>query len=88
MSPWTPQQRTQIDPAKALIGLLAAIRDRKVSTNEYDGRAYLEVPGSADLDVSRQAWTAERAGWCTEPADSVVWELTTAGREVLDRGAP
>lgn len=77
-----------LDPTTALVALLADVRDRKVLTNEHDCAAYLEVPGKADADVSEAVWAMEKAGWVREPIDCLVWELTTAGREVLDRGAP
>lgn len=77
-----------LEPTAALIGLLADVHDRSVLTNQYDGVAYLDVPGEPDADVSQLVWTAEQAGWIREPIDSLVWELTDLGRTVLERGAP
>jgi hypothetical protein len=78
----------ELEPTVALIAFLRDVRDRKVITNEHDGQIYLELPGDPPAQVSDMACALEDAGWIREPADSVVWELTGRGGEVLDRGAP
>lgn len=75
-------------PVEALVALLADIRDGRVSTDD-DFAVQLTIPGEmAPAIVSEMAWATEQRGWAYEPAQCRVWELTPAGREVLDRGAP
>lgn len=68
------------------IGLLADVDARRVLTNEHDNQVYLEVPGDEPATVSTLVGELEDAGWISEPDDSVVWELTDAGRAALDAG--
>lgn len=75
-------------PIEALVALLADIAERRVSTDD-DFAVQLAVPGeAAPAIVSEMAWAVEQLGWAREPAQCRVWELTPAGRAVLDRGAP
>ena len=76
------------DLTATMMALLRHVADRKVLTNESDLQVYLELPGEPDAQVSDMVCAMEDAGWVREPADSVVWEPTRLGREVLDRGAP
>lgn len=78
----------ELAPTVALIAFLRHVDDRKVLTNESDNQVYLELPGDPPAQVSDMASAVEDAGWIREPADSVVWALTSRGREVMDRGAP
>ncbi|AGL19521.1 hypothetical protein [Actinoplanes sp. N902-109] len=78
----------QLEPTKVLVALLADVDNRRVLTSEHDFGAYLELPSEEPADVGTALWAMERAGWVRQPTDSLVWELTGRGREVLDRGAP
>lgn len=78
----------ELEPTKALVELLADVDARKVTTNPGDCSAQLELPGEAPANVSGSIWAMEKADWVREPARSVVWELTDAGREVLEEGVP
>jgi hypothetical protein len=48
----------------------------------------LELPDGTRATVTQMAGAVEREGWAYEPAQCRVWELTPAGRELLNRGAP
>jgi hypothetical protein len=77
----------RLEPTEALLALMRDIADRHVLDND-DMVPMLELPGDPPADVRDMVWAMYRAGWALVPAGSVVWELTAAGREVLDRGMP
>jgi len=74
-------------PTAAHIAFLADVDARRVLTNEADNHVYLEIPGDPPALVSTMASLLEHHKWIREPADSIVWQLTARGEEVLERGA-
>lgn len=76
-----------LDPTAALLTLLAAIRDGRVTEDPAGMTTYLDVPGSNPVPVGDEVWAMNRAGWCWLPADELAWRLTDRGRETLHRGA-
>jgi Tfp pilus assembly protein FimV len=57
-----------------------------VLTSEHDNQVYLVLPGQAPVMISAKAEQMADLGLLREPAASLRWELTPAGRELL-RGA-
>jgi hypothetical protein len=81
---------SDLEPTDALIALLADIRDRHVLEDPDTCAPYLDLAGEEGrADVRTAIWTMAntRPPWCWLPGDTLVWHLTDAGRQVLDRGA-
>lgn len=78
----------RLEPTEALVALLRDVRDRHVLEDEEECAPYLELPGDEPCQVGNAVWQMERAGWVTLPGDTLVWELTDAGRAVLKAGVP
>lgn len=77
----------ELTPTAEHIALLRHVDNRLVLTNEHDNQVYLDIT-DPPVDVTTTVLDMQGARWIWEPADSLVWELTGPGRDVMERGAP
>lgn len=73
--------------AEQRLALLHHADEGHVLTSEYDNQVYLVLPNVAPTMISDQAEQMADLALLREPAASLRWEPTVAGRELL-RGAP
>lgn len=71
-------------PTPTRLGLLRDIADGKVADDAHL-TPMLDLGDGMRTKVSHGVWELSQAGWC-QPTDTSAWELTDAGRAVLDGG--
>ncbi len=81
------EQPLRLYPTPTRLALLADVDARRVIDDE-DFAPYLELGVDGRARVAEAIWDMERAGWVTQPTGTKVWELTDAGRAVLEAGEP
>jgi len=45
---------------------------------------HLDIGEDGTTRVAEAIWAMERAGWVVQPSDRLLWELTDAGRALLE----
>jgi hypothetical protein len=75
-------------PTPARLALLRDVDDGKVCDHSTEFAPYLRLDDGELARVADAIWAMERAGWVMQPVASMLWELTGAGRQVLEAGKP
>lgn len=78
----------ELTTTATLVAFLIDVDDRRVCIHADDLRAHLHLDDGTTCDVDTITRAAVRAGLVDEPADSIWFDVTDAGYDVIAAAAP